>query len=132
MAYYVITLVSLYDLNLNTWIKDGMARVTEENFVEYKRLNDSTLNLLKHKRENEREIETKFKNKKYLLAKGYWTTKYLVEKYPGYLKSIISKNRDVEIDWIIGKKLGIMSKKKSKLWIEMDNIIFDYYKYKLN
>ena len=119
--------VYTHDLKLPAWLKQGLAIITEEYFLDKKMILSKSINLLKEKHLD--ELDEKYST--YILIKGYWTVRYLEEKYPDFLKKTIKKYREEEIVKEIGKKLGLNINNKDELWEQIDDLLYDHYQYLL-
>lgn len=67
----------------------------------------------------------------YNYVKGYWTVRYLEEEYPGFLKETFKSYKGTDVVRVIGKKLGLDTTDNEKMWIQLDELLYNHFEYLL-
>ena len=118
-------------LNYPIWINYGINIFTVEKILKNQIIKDDTLLLINENsvgQTNDIMNENDDKKIAYNYAKGYWTVKYLEEKHPGFLKKTFKNSQGKNIEEKISKKLGINTSQKDNLWNQLDEILYNHFK----
>lgn len=122
-------------LSLPFWLNEGIAMLTVDQYFGRQTIGNDTLSHLKHVKQKVRPIdyykvwELSLRRIGYYYIRAYWMTRYLREAHPDLIDDFV-KNRqsDKLIQRKISAALGI---KPRALWSNIDRIVYDYYKDRL-
>jgi len=123
-------------LVLPMWLNEGIAILSTDSFTEKSTIRTDTLQLVKDYIPKESPptygalSHMKSEAIAYHDSRAYWTVRYLKEKHPDFLKTLLSHHMfEDEIDRKITGELGI---KPEELWTSIDDIITGYFAEKDN
>lgn len=120
--------IRIYELKCPKWLGSGIGSMTSEKFLSRDIVKKETINMLAP---GYRDKDLNNLDNAYPHVIGYWTVRYLEENYPGFLKETFKKHKGEEIVGQISKKLGLNTDDKEELWTQLDELLYDHYRYLL-
>jgi hypothetical protein len=119
-------------LRLPLWLNEGIAAVSVDRLYQRETIRRETLDLFEGKIEKDTNMNYRSvqrKDKRVLLyhfVRGYWFTRYLEEKHPGLVKSLLKERQNHQaITAAVEKEMDLQ---RGQLWQQLDAILSDHFR----
>jgi len=122
-------------LMLPYWLENGLIIFCSDKILDNKSVKNESLTFLKNEDYGEMSqysfLNTNRGEFVYNYVKGYWTVRYLEEEYPGFLKETFKTYKGEDVVRMIVEKLGLDTTDDEKMWIQLDELLYNHYKHLL-
>ncbi|HHU60790.1 MAG TPA: hypothetical protein GXZ55_02365 [Natronincola sp.] len=117
------------------WLENGLIIFCSDKILDNKSVKNESLTFLKNEDYGEMSqysfLNTNRGEFVYNYVKGYWTVRYLEEEYPGFLKETFKTYKGEDVVRMIVEKLGLDTTDDEKMWIQLDELLYNHYKHLL-